>query len=731
MKDVLGLLERQDKWFLGGAPGLLYAPPAPIWLDYPGFWDAAHYLHFPIEPVFTFALLDEHLRPIALTAEGRSWRPDRLEQVYSAPGLRLYETRVCGPHDVLSSIVRIENTGGTRRQLRLLAWTSQPVDDKALLAAGRADGHVFVRREVQGLRDTRLPVTLALGLQGARSSNVHLSEATANQPHFHLTPYYETLGEGGLDGQVILSGVDRSGLVYAALERPVLLPADEVETFKVAACTAPETEDALQQLGTALTSDVVAASTRAWQAYFGSVPQFACSDPHITTYYWYRWFGLRLNTLATQLGNYRYPAVAEGIGYFRVPISYSAQCHMLETRWMHAPALAQGSLLNFVHNQRADGSFPGHIHANYVAPEGIYHADWGQRTLDVFYVHPDPAFLEAVYPALGRYAEYFYRERDPQGSGLYDHVNQWESGQEYMSRYVWVDGEGDEWRAMKRRLKGLDASLYIYRLERALAEMSRRLGRGQEELWTGRALRTKQAILEHCWDEELQAFVDVSPELERSGLVFALSFYPFFTDLVTEKHLPSLARHLFNEASFWTAFPVPASPKTDPYYSAIPAWKGKRTNCPWNGRMWPMTNSHVAEAIAGASRLEPALRERAAEFIVRFVRTMFYDGDVARPNCFEHYNPETGRASVYRGIDDYQHSWVVDLIIKYVAGLQPEADGVVIDPFPFDISSFELRDARVHGRRIDIVKTPEQFAVFLDGTEVHSSAAPEKLELKL
>lgn len=140
MKDVLRLLERQDKWFLGGAPGLLYAPPTPIWLDHPGFWDAAHYLHFPIEPVFTFTLLDEHLRPIALTAEGRSWRPDRLEQVYSAPGLRLYETRVCGLHDVLSSVIRIENTGGTHRQLRLLAWTSQPVEDKTFLAAGRADG---------------------------------------------------------------------------------------------------------------------------------------------------------------------------------------------------------------------------------------------------------------------------------------------------------------------------------------------------------------------------------------------------------------------------------------------------------------------------------------------------------------------------------------------------------------------------------------------------------------
>lgn len=74
MTDILDLLQRDDKWFLGHAPGLLYAPPAPVWLGYPGFWDAAYYLHFPVEAVFTFTLLDDTLTPIALQAAGRSWR---------------------------------------------------------------------------------------------------------------------------------------------------------------------------------------------------------------------------------------------------------------------------------------------------------------------------------------------------------------------------------------------------------------------------------------------------------------------------------------------------------------------------------------------------------------------------------------------------------------------------------------------------------------------------------
>lgn len=731
MTDVLDLLKRHDKWFLGHAPGLLYAPPAPIWLERPGFWDAAHFLHFPLEPIFTFTLLDNTLTAIDLVATGRNWRPDRLEQDYRASGLRLRETRICGPTDILASVVEIENTTDNERRLTLLAWTAQPVTDTTLEDADERAGALYIRRAVAGLRNTKLSLTLALGLERARSHNVHLSETTVNQPHFHLTPYYETLHEDGLDNRIILTGVNRTGLVYAALERPLMLAPGECVSLTIAASIAPATDQALEQLGAAMASDPLAESEQAWRAFFDSVPYFSCSDPYLTTYYWYRWYGLRLNTLSTQLGNYQHPAVSEGIGYFRVPISYSAQCHMLETRWLHTPELAQGSLLNFVHNQREDGSLPGHIHVDWVAPEGIYHADWGQRTLDVHWVHPDLAFLRKAYPALKRYAEYFYEDRDPQDSGLYDHVNQWESGQEYMSRYVWVDDEGDEWRPMKRRLKGLDASIYIYRLERALGEMSQLLGKGEEGVWGKRAERTRRAILEHCWDESLQAFVDVSPELERSGLIFAISFYPFFTDLVSEEHLPSLDRHLFNPEVFWTEYPVPASPKTDPCYSATPAWKGKRTNCPWNGRTWPMTNSHVAEAIVGAARFKPALRARAAEFITRFIKMMFFDGDVRRPNCFEHYNPETGKASVYRGIDDYQHSWVADLLIKYVAGIQPEAAKVVVDPFPFDLEHFELRDARVRGHRIDVVKDGQEFRVSLDGIVVHTSAQPERVELPI
>jgi hypothetical protein len=116
-----------------------------------------------------------------------------------------------------------------------------------------------------------------------------------------------------------------------------------------------------------------------------------------------------------------------------------------------------------------------------------------------------------------------------------------------------------------------------------------------------------------------------------------------------------------------------------------------------------MANSHIIEALVEAARFEPALRERAAEMLGRFVRMMCFYQDPGRPNAFEHYDPFTGVASVFRGIDDYQHSWIVDLIIRYVAGFRPQDDGGYrIEPLPFGFKRVVLENLSYRGKRLDI-----------------------------
>lgn len=100
---------------------------------------------------------------------------------------------------------------------------------------------------------------------------------------------------------------------------------------------------------------------------------------------------------------------------------------------------------------------------------------------------------------------------------------------------------------------------------------------------------------------------------------------------------------------------------------------------------------------------------------------MFDDGDPARPNCFEHYNPLSGQPSRYRGIDDYQHSWVVDLIIKYVCGVRPDEHGVTVDPFPFGLKHILIDDIIVRGWKLKVEIKGKRFTVWVDGKTIGHS----------
>jgi hypothetical protein len=229
-------------------------------------------------------------------------------------------------------------------------------------------------------------------------------------------------------------------------------------------------------------------------------------------------------------------------------------------------------------------------------------------------------------------------------------------------------------------------------------------------------------------------FFDVDPaKRTKTGVKAATCFYPYFTDIVDKRHLSGLKRHLLNPKEFWTRFPVPATSADDPSFSAEGEWKGKRMNCPWNGRVWPMTNSHIVEAVASnAVRFnDPLLRRKTAELIGKFVRMMFFDGDSDRPNCFEHYNPMTGQPSQFRGIDDYQHSWVNDLIIKYVCGIRPDDLTVTIDPFPFGLATASVKNVFVRNRFLDVRITGKRFNVTIDGSSHAESSIGTPIVLQI
>jgi len=733
--DLLPSLTRPDKWYLGGGNKVVWTPTFPLWLETLGFWDKASFYNFDFEPVFTLTLLDERGREIVTRFEGRDWNPSRLIQKYSTsvPGLTLIEKKCVLPEDVLASELTAKNDTCELLRLHAVLWTCHETlspEGELLIEDPRCDdGRITFARRIKGRPRAPYTVHCALGVNTkVHSFAINLSQKTANHPRWAYTPFCDQFTESGLKSQAKFSGIDLDGLVYLALHTLRDIPPGTEAKLLCAAALEASPEEAEEHLASALSiADLEAESQRHWQGFFSSIPSFQCSNPFIEKYYWYRWYGLRLFTIRGGADNYRYPAVCEGPTYFRVPITYSAQCHMLECRWMKAPSVAQGSLLNFAAHQLENGAFVGHLLPHFLETQSFYHANWGWATLELDKVHPDEDFLRKAYESLSKYAAYFDRERDKEQSGLYDVINHYETGQEYMSRYLAVNERADvvHW-GRNFQLKGVDATVYLYELKRALAIIANRLGMAEEgEKWRVSSEKTRRAVLEWMWDPDTEMFFDVDPRtMKRTGIKAAVCFYPYLTDMVDERHLPGLKKHLFNPAEFWTPYPIPATSVDDPLFDPDALWKGKRHNCPWNGRVWPMTNSHVAEAMARCARRfnDADLKRRFVEFLTKFLRMMFFDSDVNRPNCFEHYHPFNGRPSVYRGIDDYQHSWVVDLIIKYVAGLLPEEGGrVVIDPFPFGLERATIDEVLLRGRRLKVEITGENFAVWVDGRGTRQS----------
>ncbi|MEZ0324329.1 MAG: hypothetical protein ACAH95_00340 [Fimbriimonas sp.] len=447
-------------------------------------------------------------------------------------------------------------------------------------------------------------------------------------------------------------------------------------------------------------------------ANFASVPQFLSSDPWLTAAYWYRWYGLRLNTvdleglpISGRKGDATFsPFVTEGIGFFRNFITYSAQAHLREVAWMHDPSLTVGILENLAKCQRDDGSFPGH---NYSArpPRDFYHADFATGTSRLDRLH-GVAADERVLSTLERYAEYFIRERrmpaypdEPDiGVGIFLIFDQNETGQEYMSRYQFASEHADKWEPF--RVGGVDATTYMILLFEYLADTTK------EESWSRWSNGIRSALEQMCRADRF--FFD-NYEGRRSPAEPATGFYPFLLKhlgMYPRELIEAMYQRLLSPNCFWLPKGFPATTRNDATFSGEGEWKEKRLNCPWNGRSWPMVNSHLVDALANVarqvrgSRAQGELCSHAAEALMKAIRLMFHHGDPTRPNSYEHYDPVTGLPALYRGYDDYMHSWIVDLILRHAVGVVPGED--FVDPLPLDVDWIECTNIPHPRGRMDV-----------------------------
>jgi len=720
--EVFDLLERPDKWFLGGGRAVLWAPSFPRYLATPGFWDPGTYYHLRVGPLFAVTILAETGRPLEPKLTSQRWRVSHLVSAYElGTDLTMVESRSLSPEDVLVTELEIKSNTLAQRELDIIVWTAQPTraerpDTDFLTSVRPRRDAVVLARQVNGPGGAPV-VSYSLALGGIRDSDsvaVNLSrDPDELPPQWELTPFAEKFNGKALPRETVtrVIGTPDSAdcTAWVAMHYHLIVPSGTVRKFSAGVAIAKTGTDAVRNLKQSLSVHSPAdRARRTWRSFFQTVPYFRTSDPYIERCYWYRWYVLRLNLVISSDYGPRHTCVFEGVtpGWFRHPISYSAPVQMRELRWCHDLSLAEGTLLNFVEAQRPNGEFPAALGVEFgpAGARGIYHADWGRAVRDLFAVEGDKTFVKNVYDALVRYARCFMRNRDREKSGLFDVTDQYETGQEYSSRYLFASDRADSGESF--RLKGVDATVYMYELFRALAWLAEVVGKKRDVTrWTEAADATRQAVRTRMFDPVTAMFVDVKPETgERSPVKSAVGFYPFATDITTVEHLDAIRRNLLDAKVFWTEYPVPSLSMDDPYFSATGEWKEVRLGCPWNGRSWLMSSSHVAEALAEAAiRLDEGLRVRAAELLLNLIRETFLDGEAARPSSYEYYNPLTGQAPLFRGCDDYVHSYLVDLILKYVAGLRPDALGnLTVDPLPFGLKKLSVDNVKIRGKDVSL-----------------------------
>ncbi|HKS07319.1 MAG TPA: trehalase family glycosidase [Gemmatimonadaceae bacterium] len=712
MADPLTLLSRSDKTLLAAGDGNAFAPsPATL---VPGFWDGASVLGRDVSPLFAVTVLDADGRELIPAVGGRQWSPAALVAEYRfARGIQATEVRTLHESGVFVSEWRFATQQPT--ELHVIAWTA--IDAASLFPGSLAfDGALsYTRKAGEGVVDCALH---ALG--GATSWAGLASEGAVGAPEWRVTPFLEHWHRGGLP-RTMREGESARGRWFAAVHRAIAVGRNGASATFAMRCvpheSASESDTATPPAPSSSTFE--GTSVRVWTRRFAELPQLRASDPFIERAYWYRWYGAWSLRIAPSTGAFASGASSAHTQSVGVADATLVPALVRDLRWHADPAWARGAIAPFIDHQRADGSFPRTVSAagpsRATAPATI---DWGGALRAYAEREPDAERVRRAWLACERYARWLFTSRESSGGDLITVRAPEDTDGAASPRFASRDGD----LSRGRTISAVDASAYAYVLCDAMAELAPRVNE-KGGLWTERAARVARAIRERMWDAELGFFCDLDAGTGKHIRTrTSAGFVPFAAGLGTPETTPKIVESLLDVKRFWMPFPVPSLAADEKDFDAMGEWRGTRAVFPRNGRMWPADTAMVIDALAAA---EPStngpLRRAAAQLLNRLLRAHFHDGDLHASCACEHLNPISGHASVYRGVDEYFAAWIVDLLIRYGAGLRVDGTTLRFDPLPLGLESLSISGLRARDHVVDVTIEGERATAVVDGKSFETS----------
>ena len=611
---------------------MIYAPPFPQYDNVPGFWDDAFCGDVRIPRLFAILVCDESSQPVNRVEWRRSVSRAGRFTVHvkntSTADLKLFVWSLPTYDPALStvpwqSVVGLDETGFVLAN----AWPAESTPDRSGV-------------EMETLRcssQNELPIEIRVDLEYASlaiRSWTMLAQRHDTMPEWRSSLVPLIAADPNFESNFTLASqlvdIANSDLLHILHEIPL------------AAGQEKEISARMSIVGASLSPIALSIADR------------TINSPTVARAVENRVRGLQLNTIAAGLpvcrSAERFDAyVAEGIGFFRNFVTYSAQAHVREAAWLESPDLGLAILRNLGRIQAPNGSFPGHSYSSRPARD-FYHSEFISGIERMVENHGIDA--HEFRPVMQKYLNWLIEDRliDFGGPAMIAVCDQNETGQEYMSRYLFANSQADKWESF--RVGGADATCYGYAIAKWLSDPI--------------AERLESGIVEVAYDADARWYCDVLPSGERSPARPATGFYPYLYLPLDRLDIGAIPLHA---SDFLLAKGIAADSVKDPRFSSVGIWGGKRLNCPWNGRSWPMASCHVVDAWFRASEADSSLLPLATEAFEKTISIMEWQG---QPTSYEHYDPITGLPSLYRGYDDYMHSWILDLCMRHGARREPK-----------------------------------------------------------
>lgn len=337
-------------------------------------------------------------------------------------------------------------------------------------------------------------------------------------------------------------------------------------------------------------------------------------------------------------------------------------------------AYEKGSVMNFLNEQRADGSIDIVIASNpkySLAPtmphRNVHKPVLAQHVAFISKYTKDVAWLQEIYPKLDKFVGY-YENNAKHESGLFYFFDDFAIG---------VDNDPSTFYRPDNSSASIFLNSLMYMELGAMAYLAELIGYTEKQAYyAARRAELKDAINRHCYDEKDGMYYSCDINLRPidknvllhsgaprhySTLIQRLgcwsSFLPLWAGIPTPEQAERVVKeNLLDEKSFWARYGIRSLSKYEKMYRIV----GTGNPSSWQGGVWILSNYFVFKGL-----LRYGYTDKARELAQKTIELL--QADYTKNGGFhEYYDPETGAGVFNLGFTSW--NTLVANMIAYLEG---------------------------------------------------------------